>query len=61
MANTFHLSVYVRSIPKAVEHDRKILGIEPDNVRHDYGAVLNCDRGWTAFKQPELLREVALR
>jgi catechol 2,3-dioxygenase-like lactoylglutathione lyase family enzyme len=36
MANTFHVSVYVRSIPEAVEHYRKLLGIEPAKVRHDY-------------------------
>lgn len=27
-----------------------------DESRSLTGAVLNCDRGWTAFKQPELLR-----
>jgi len=27
-----------------------------DASRSLTGAVLNCDRGWTAFKQPELLR-----
>ena len=36
MANTFHVSVYVRSIPEAVEHYRKLLGIEPAKVKHDY-------------------------
>lgn len=36
MANTFHVSVYVRSIPEAVEQYRKILGVEPAKVRHDY-------------------------
>ena len=36
MANTFHVSVYVRSIPEAVEQYRKILGIEPAKMRHDY-------------------------
>jgi hypothetical protein len=36
MANTFHVSVYVRSIPEAVEQYRKILGIEPAKVRADY-------------------------
>ena len=36
MANTFHVSVYVRSIPEAVEQYRKILGIEPAKVRSDY-------------------------
>src|SRR5512147_1851433 len=36
MANTFHVAVYVRSIPEAVEQYRKILGIEPAKVKHDY-------------------------
>jgi len=36
MANTFHVSVYVESIPAAVEHYQKLFGIEPAKVRHDY-------------------------
>jgi catechol 2,3-dioxygenase-like lactoylglutathione lyase family enzyme len=36
MANTFHVAVYVRSIPEAVEQYRNILGIEPAKVKHDY-------------------------
>jgi len=36
MANTFHVAVYVRSIPEAVEQYRKVLGVEPAKVRHDY-------------------------
>ena len=36
MANTFHVAVYVRSIPDAVEQYRKLLGIEPAKVRRDY-------------------------
>lgn len=36
MANTFHVAVYVESIPAAVEQYRKMLGIEPAKVRHDY-------------------------
>jgi len=36
MANTFHVAVYVKSIPEAVEQYRRILGIEPAKVRHDY-------------------------
>ena len=36
MANTFHVAVYVRSVPEAVEQYRKILGIEPAKVRADY-------------------------
>ncbi len=36
MSNTFHIAVYVRSIPEAVDQYRKILGIEPAKVRADY-------------------------
>ena len=36
MANAFHVAVYVRSIPEAVEQYRKMLGIEPAKVHHDY-------------------------
>ena len=36
MANTFHVAVYVESIPAAVDQYRKLLGIEPAKVRHDY-------------------------
>lgn len=36
MANTFHVAVYVKDIPQAVEQYRKMLGIEPAKVRHDY-------------------------
>jgi catechol 2,3-dioxygenase-like lactoylglutathione lyase family enzyme len=36
MANTFHVAVYVRDIPEAVEQYRKVLGLEPAKVRHDY-------------------------
>ena len=36
MANTFHVAVYVKDIPQAVEQYRKMLGIEPAKVRRDY-------------------------
>lgn len=36
MANTFHVALYVDDIPAAVEQYRKILGLEPAKVRHDY-------------------------
>lgn len=36
MANTFHVAVYVRSIPEAVAQYRKMLGVEPAKVKHDY-------------------------
>ena len=36
MANTFHVAVYVDSIPDAVAQYRRILGLAPVKVRHDY-------------------------
>jgi catechol 2,3-dioxygenase-like lactoylglutathione lyase family enzyme len=36
MANTFHVSMYVRDLDAAVERYRKILGTEPAKVRADY-------------------------
>jgi catechol 2,3-dioxygenase-like lactoylglutathione lyase family enzyme len=36
VANTFHVSLNVRSIPEAVERYRKILGAEPAKIRGDY-------------------------
>ena len=36
MANTFHVAVYVEDIPRAVAQYRKLLGMEPAKVRHDY-------------------------
>ena len=36
MANTFHVSLNVRSIPESVERYRKILGAEPAKLRADY-------------------------
>jgi catechol 2,3-dioxygenase-like lactoylglutathione lyase family enzyme len=34
--NTFHISMYVKDIPTAVEHYKKILGLEPAKVKADY-------------------------
>jgi catechol 2,3-dioxygenase-like lactoylglutathione lyase family enzyme len=34
--NTFHVSIYVDDIDTAVARYRKIFGIEPAKVRHDY-------------------------
>jgi catechol 2,3-dioxygenase-like lactoylglutathione lyase family enzyme len=34
--NTFHVSLYVEDIDRAVAEYRKILGTEPAKVRHDY-------------------------
>jgi len=36
VANTFHVSLNVKSIPEAVERYRKILGAEPAKLRADY-------------------------
>jgi catechol 2,3-dioxygenase-like lactoylglutathione lyase family enzyme len=36
MANTFHVSLYVRDLDVALAKYRKILGIEPAKVRKDY-------------------------
>lgn len=36
MANTFHVSIYVKDIPTAVEHYKKMLGLEPAKVKADY-------------------------
>jgi catechol 2,3-dioxygenase-like lactoylglutathione lyase family enzyme len=36
MANTFHVSLNVKSIPEAIARYRRILGAEPAKVREDY-------------------------
>lgn len=36
MANTFHVSIHVKDIPTAVEHYKKMLGLEPAKVKADY-------------------------
>ena len=51
--NTFHVSLYVDDIDAAVERYRKILGVEPAKVRHDYAkfeladppVILSVNRG----------------
>jgi NAD(P)-dependent dehydrogenase (short-subunit alcohol dehydrogenase family) len=35
-----------------------VVFLASDASRSLTGAVINCDRGWTAFKQPDLLREL---
>ncbi len=34
--NTFHVALSVKDLPTAIEHYKKILGIEPAKVRADY-------------------------
>jgi catechol 2,3-dioxygenase-like lactoylglutathione lyase family enzyme len=34
--NTFHVALYVADIDRAVAHYRKLLGLAPAKVRHDY-------------------------
>jgi catechol 2,3-dioxygenase-like lactoylglutathione lyase family enzyme len=34
--NTFHVAIYVKDIPTAVEHYKNILGLEPAKVKTDY-------------------------
>ena len=34
--NTFHISMYVKDIPTAVEQYKKMLGVEPAKVKADY-------------------------
>jgi len=34
--NTFHVSIYVKDIPTAVEQYKKMLGLEPAKVKADY-------------------------
>ena len=36
MANAFHVSLNVKSIPEAVDRYRRILGAEPAKIRADY-------------------------
>lgn len=34
--NTFHVAIYVNDIPTAVEHYKRIFGLEPAKVKADY-------------------------
>ena len=51
--NTFHVALYVDDVDAAVARYRKILGIEPAKVHHDYAkfeiadppAILSLNRG----------------
>jgi catechol 2,3-dioxygenase-like lactoylglutathione lyase family enzyme len=60
--NTFHVSLYVEDIDRAVDRYRQILGIEPAKVRHDYAkfeiadppVILALNRGGTPGKLSHL-------
>ena len=62
MANTFHVALYVDSIADAVAQYRKLLGIEPAKVRHDYAkfelqdppVILSLNAGGTPGKLSHL-------
>src|SRR5262249_30404403 len=34
--NTFHVSIHVKDIPTAIEHYKKLFGLEPAKVKADY-------------------------
>ena len=60
--NTFHVALYVDDIDTAVDRYRRILGIEPAKVRHDYAkfeiadppVILSLNRGGTPGTLPHL-------
>ena len=47
---------HVTGLQTPEEIGELVVFLASDAARSLTGAVLNCDRGWTAFKQPELLR-----
>jgi NAD(P)-dependent dehydrogenase (short-subunit alcohol dehydrogenase family) len=47
---------HATGLQTAEEIAELVVFLASDAARSLTGAVLNCDRGWTAFKQPELLR-----
>lgn len=48
---------HATGLQDAAEIADVVVFLASDASRSLTGAVLNCDRGWTAFKQPDLLRE----
>ena len=60
--NTFHVALYVKDIDAAVDRYRKILGIEPAKVKHDYAkfeiadppVILSLNAGGTPGKLSHL-------
>ncbi len=49
---------HATGLQDAAEIAAVVVFLASDASRSLTGAVLNCDRGWTAFKQPDLLREL---
>jgi NAD(P)-dependent dehydrogenase (short-subunit alcohol dehydrogenase family) len=49
---------HATGLQDATEIADLVVFLVSDASRSLTGAVLNCDRGWTAFKQPDLLREL---
>ena len=47
---------HATGLQTAEEIAEVVVFLASDESRSLTGAVLNCDRGWTAFKQPDLLR-----
>lgn len=47
---------HATGLQTAEEIAELVVFLASDESRSLTGAVLNCDRGWTAFKQPEMLR-----
>ena len=47
---------HATGLQDAAEVADVVVFLASDASRSMTGAVLNCDRGWTAFKQPDLLR-----
>ncbi len=47
---------HATGLQTAEEIAEVVVFLASDDSRSFTGAVLNCDRGWTAFKQPDLLR-----
>ncbi len=49
---------HATGLQDAAEIADVVVFLASDASRSLTGAVLNCDRGWTAFKQPDLLRQL---
>lgn len=47
---------HMTGLQTAEEIAEVVVFLASDAARSLTGAVINCDRGWTAFKQPEMLR-----